>query len=141
MKSIPLLCLLLIALPGCGAGPATADGYLSPHQVAAVTAAAKADDLAAIKRLIAHYEATPGNDVPAARWRERARDLGDAQELYYQAATRFAAARVEADLAVRFRLLAEAHDAARRAYASKPEHSAQLLIEQIDREMRTALVE
>ncbi|MDQ1063495.1 MULTISPECIES: hypothetical protein [unclassified Stenotrophomonas] len=141
MKSTFLSCVFLLALPGCGEGPPTDDRYLSPRQLAVVTAAAKDDDLVAIKRLIAHYEATPGNDVPAARWRQRARDLGDVQELYYQAASRFASARVAESAEARFRLLAEAQDAAKRAYERAPEHANLLLVEQIEREMRTALTE
>jgi hypothetical protein len=41
----------------------------------------------------------------------------------------------------RFRLLAEAQDAAKRAYERAPEHGNLLLVEQIEREMRTALTE
>jgi TPR repeat protein len=96
-------------------------------------AAADAGDLVAIKRLIAHYEATLGNDVLAERWRERACDLGDAQELYYLAARRFAAAEVEDDAEIRHTLLVDAHDAAKRSHGSQPDHSTQLLVEQIAR--------
>lgn len=107
--------------------------HISGREKAAVMEAADAGDVVAIKRLIAHYEATLGNDVLAEQWRERACALGDAQELYYLAARRFAAAEVEGDPALRHALLEEAHAAAKRSHASQPDHSTQLLVEQIGR--------
>lgn len=132
MKKVSIL--LLVATAVMAACRANDEGdHISGREKAAVMEAADAGDVAAIKRLIAHYEATLGNDVLAERWRERACALGDAQELYYLAARRFAAAEVEGDPALRHALLAEAHDAAKRSHTSQPDHSTQLLVEQIGR--------
>jgi hypothetical protein len=130
MKKVSIL-VVAAALVACTAGDE--GDHISGREKVAVMAAADAGDLVAIKRLIAHYEATLGNDVLAERWRERACDLGDAQELYYLAARRFAAAEVEDDAEIRHTLLVDAHDAAKRSHASQPDHSTQLLVEQIAR--------
>lgn len=126
------LCVLLVA---CSGGNET--GALESRQQSAVEQAARAGDLKAIKRLIAHYDALPNEQAAAERWRERARVLGDAQELYFQAARRFVAAEVEVNDEARYRLLLEAHHAAQRAQASHPERSTELLEQQIARTLET----
>lgn len=79
MKKVSIL-LLIAAVAACTAGDE--GDPISGRDKVAVMKAADAGDLAAIKRLIAHYEATLGNDVLAEQWRERACALGDAQELF-----------------------------------------------------------
>jgi len=118
-------------LVACSA--AEESGTLAPQQRSRVEQAARAGDLKAIKRLIAHHEAMPYEQAAAERWRERARDLGDAQELYFQAARQYVAAEVEVDDETRYRLLLEAHHAAQRAQASRPERATELLEQQIAR--------
>lgn len=122
------LCLVIVA---CTGGNQT--GPLESRQQSAVEQAARAGDLKAIKRLIAHYEALPNEQAAVERWRERARVLGDAQELYLHATRRFVAAEVEVDDAARYQLLLEAHLAAQRAQASRPERATELLEQQIAR--------
>ncbi len=122
---------LWLMLVACSGSDET--GQLTSRQQIAAEQAARAGDLKAIKRLIAHYDALPGERAAAERWRERARTLGDAQELYFQAARRLVAAEVEVNDEARYRLLLEAHHAAQRAQASHPERSTELLEQQIAR--------
>lgn len=126
-----LLVLLLPLLAACSAADDV--GPLPDTRRAGVEQAALAGELAAVKRMISHCEATPGDDAQAERWRERARELGDAQELYFHAARRFVAAEVEADDETRQRLLMEAHHAALRSQAAQPERSTEQLVQQIAR--------
>jgi hypothetical protein len=123
--------LLWPALAACSGNEESV--LLPPSQRSKVERAARAGDLVAIKRLIAHHEAMPFEQAASERWRERARDLGDAQELYFQAARKYVAAEVEMDDETRYRLLLEAHHAAQRAQASRPERSTELLEQQIAR--------
>lgn len=46
------------------------------------------------------------------------------------------AAEVEDDAEIRHTLLVDAHDAAKRSHASQPDHSTQLLVEQIARAVK-----
>lgn len=126
--------VLAAALVGCGQDEEV--GPLSSRQHADVEKAALAGELGAVKRMISHYEATPGSEALTERWRERACELGDAQELYFQAARRFVAAEVEADDEVRYSLLMEAHHAASRAQAARPDGSTEQLVQQIARTLQ-----
>lgn len=128
-----LFVVLLPALVACARNDA---GPLSGRQQDAVEKAALAGELGAVKRMISHYEATPGGEELTERWRERARELGDPQELYFQAARRFVAAEVEADDDARHRLLMEAHHAALRAQAAQPDGSTEQLVHQIARTLQ-----
>lgn len=119
------------ALVACSGSDESA--LLPPPQRSKVEQAARKGDLVAIKRLIAHHEAMQFEQAAAERWRERARDLGDPQELYFQAARQYVAAEVEADDETRYRLLLEALHAAQRAHASRPERATELLEQQIAR--------
>ncbi|MDX3934702.1 hypothetical protein [Stenotrophomonas sp.] len=133
MKRYSLLCLLLPALVACQNAPPTDSVYLSADEKAAVLAMAKTDDLAAIKRLIAHYEAGPAEAVAVENWRARARKLGDPQELYHHAARRFAQAQDEPDPEQRAAFLAEALAAAHKSHAGSGDPSTMLLVAQIER--------
>ena len=124
-----MLVLLLPVLVACGRGDA--GGALSGPRKEAALRAATAGDLKAVRRLIAHYETVPTGAEQAEHWRERARALGDGQELYHQAARRFVAAEIETDADGRYSLLQEAYEAARRAQASEPDPSKQQLVQQI----------
>ncbi len=123
--------LLWPGLVACSANDESV--LLPPPQRSKVERAARAGDLVAIKRLIAHHEAMQFEQAAAERWRERARDLGDPQELYFQAARQYVAAEVEVDDETRYRLLLEARHAAQRAQASRPERATELLEQQIAR--------
>lgn len=133
MKRYSLLCLLLPALVACQNDPPSNSVYLSTDEKAGVITMAKTDDLAAIKRLIAHYEAGPAEAVAVENWRARARKLGDAQELYHHAARRFAQAQDEADPEQRAAFLAEALGAAQQSHAGSGDPSTMLLVAQIER--------
>jgi hypothetical protein len=109
------------------------DAFLIPQEkMEAVEKEADAGDLDAIRRLIAHYDATSGNDAIADKWRARARSLGDAQELYYYAARTFTGAQSELDPEKKRGMLANALDAARRSYASRSDESTQQLLNKIN---------
>jgi len=133
MKRYSLLCLLLPALVACQKAPSSGSVYLSADEKAAVLAMAKTDDLAAIKRLIAHYEVGPAEAVAVENWRARARKLGDPQELYHHAARRFAQAQDEADPEQRAAFFAEALAAAHKSHAGSGDPSTMLLVAQIER--------
>ncbi len=60
---------------------------------ATVKVAANHGDVAAVKRLIDHYEALSGSDEDAAKWKAVARERGDSQQLNYYAASTLTAAR------------------------------------------------
>ncbi len=133
MKRYSLLCLLLPALFACQKAAPTDSAYLSADEEAAVIVVAKTDDLAAIKRLIAHYEASPAEAVAVENWRARARKLGDPQELYHHAARRFAQAQDEPDAEQHAAYLDEALAAAKRSHDGSGDPSTLLLVEQIAR--------
>lgn len=129
------LVVALFAVTACGSGfRSPSDAFLIPNeQIATVTKEASAGDLGAVKRLIAHYEATSGNDALTEEWRAKARALGDAHELYYYAARLFTGARNESDPAKKKEMLVEALDSARRSYANGADTSTQRLIDEISR--------
>ena len=135
MKMLWFLLAMSFAMTGCGDGlKSPSDAFLIPkEQMAAVVKDANHGDLSAIKRLIAHYEASSGNDVVAEEWRAKARALGDAQELYYYSARTFTVARSEPDFVKKREMLAEALESARRSYASSADASTQRLIDEITR--------
>lgn len=135
MKRILPMLAVLFLLIGCDEKPKSpSDAFLIPQeQISTVTKAADNGDLVAIKRLIAHYEATSGNDVIAEKWKAKARSLGDPQELYYYSASLFTAARRENDASKKHEMLVEALEAANRSYASHADKSTQQLIDEIKR--------
>lgn len=126
-------------LSGCDDGiKSPSDAFLIPQtQMAAVVKEAQAGDLSSVKRLIAHYEATSGNDAIAEEWRAKARSLGDAQELYYYAAKLFTGARAEADPVKKREMLTEALKSAERSSSSHADASTQQLIEDITRSLKS----
>jgi hypothetical protein len=134
MKMLSFLLAMSFAMTSCGDGlKSPSDAFLIPKaQMAAVVKDANHGDLRAIKRLIAHYEASSGNDA-AEEWRAKARALGDAQELYYYAARTFTGARSEPDLVKKREMLVEALESAKRSYASSADASTQQLIDEITR--------
>ena len=136
MKQRLLLCAVMVLVVACHDQSPTGDVYLSPQQEAVVLAAAKADDLPSIKRLIAHFEANGDVRNAAGPWRERARKLGDPSELYHHAALQFVASQVEPAPAVRRRMLEDALASARGASAVDP--TAQSLTDQIEQALRDA---
>lgn len=101
--------------------------------MAAVVKDANHGDVRAIKRLIAHYEASSENDVVVEKWRAKAREIGDAQELYYYAASTFTGARREPDLVKKREMLAKALESAKRSYVSSDDGSTQQLVDEITR--------
>lgn len=135
MKMFWFLLATSFAMTGCGDGlKSPSNAFLMPkEQMAVVVRDANHGDLSAIKRLIAHYEASSGNDVVAEEWRAKARALGDAQELYYYAARMFTEARGEPNLVKKREMLVEALESAKRSYASSAEASTQQLIDEITR--------
>lgn len=141
MKRYSLLCLLLPVLVACQKAPPAESAYLSASEEAEVTVAAKTDDLVAIKRLIAHYEASPAEAAATETWRARARKLGDPQELYHHAARRFAQSQDEPDAEQRAAFLEEALEAAQRSHAGSGDPATLLLVEQIARAQEVPLPE
>jgi TPR repeat protein len=139
MKMLVLLLAMSFALAGCGEGlKSPSDAFLIPQeQMTTVVKEANAGDLDAVKRLIAHYEATSGNDALAEEWRAKARSLGDAQELYYYAAKLFTGAKVEADPIKKRDMLVEALKAAERSSSSHADASTQQLVEEITRSLKS----
>jgi hypothetical protein len=139
MKMLMLALALSFVMSGCDDGiKSPSDAFLIPQgQMATVMKEADAGDLAAVKKLIAHYEATSGNDAIAEEWRAKARSLGDAQELYYYAARLFTGARVEADPVKKRTMLTEALKAAERSSSSRADASTQQLIEDITRSLKS----
>lgn len=136
--SIVTLVVVAIATAGCSGEPrgpnaseqrSPSDAFVIPEEErATVEVAANQGDVAAVKRLIDHYEALSGSEEDAAKWKAVARELGDSQHLNYYAASTLTAARRENAPAKRHAMLVDALGAARRSNASKANPSAQKLI-------------
>lgn len=135
MKILSFVLAASFAMTSCVDGVnSPSDAFLIPkEQMAAVVKDASHGDIKAIKRLIAHYEASSGNEAVAEEWRAKARASGDAQELYYYAARTFTAGRSQSDPVKRRELLAEALKSAKNSYASSADVSTQQLIDEITR--------
>lgn len=136
--SVPIL--LSLIMMGCSGGGrhdgreivSPSDAFLiAEEDQASVLSAANQGDLKAIRRLIAHYDALSGYDEHAERWKERARELGDAQELYNHASRLFLQSHGELDPERRRMLLGEALKLARRSNESRASSSAWKLIDEI----------
>lgn len=144
--SVVTLVVVALAVAGCSdelRGPnaseqrSPSDAFVIPDEErATVEVAANQGDVAAVKRLIDHYEALSGSDEDAAKWKAVARELGDSQQLNYYAASTLTAARRESDPAKRHAMLVDALGAARRSNASKANPSAQKLILEATRAMK-----
>jgi len=114
------------------------DAFLIPEsQLAGVTNAANADDLEAVKRLISHYEATTGNEEVAEKWREKARSLGDAHELFNHAGSLLIRAKRESDPEKRRGILVEALNSAKRSHTNRADASTQRLVDEINRSLHS----
>ena len=140
MKVLMFLLATSFAMTACDTGlKSPSDAFLIPQdQMVAITKRANAGDMDAITRLIAHYDATTGNDAIAEEWRAKARAFGDAQELYYFAGSLFLKARRENDPIKKRELLEEALKAAKRSSSSHADVSTQKLIEEITRSLKGA---
>jgi len=144
--SVVTLVVVALATAGCSGelrGPNASeqrrpsDAFVIPDEErATVEVAANQGDVAAVKRLIDHYEALSGSDEDAAKWKSVARELGDSQQLNYYAASTLTAARRENDPAKRHAMLVNALGAAKRSNASKANPSAQKLILEATRAMK-----
>ncbi len=136
---LTLVLALSLAVSGCDDGiKSPSDAFLIPQeQMATVVKEAKAGDLGSVKRLIAHYEATSGNDALVEEWRAKARSLGDAQELYYYAAKLFTKARTETDPVKKREMLVDALKAAERSSSSHADASTQKLVEEIAHSLKS----
>lgn len=144
--SVVTLVVVALAAAGCSdelRGPnaseqrSPSDAFVIPDEErATVEVAANQGDVAAVKRLIDHYEALSGSDEDAAKWKAVARELGDSQQLNYYAASTLTAARRENDPAKRRAMVVDALAAARRSNASKANPSAQKLILEATRAMK-----
>lgn len=132
-----LLLIVSLAVTACGSGlESPSDAFLiPPDQMAVLTMQADSGDVVAVKRLIAHYDATSGNDGLAEEWRAKARALGDAQELYYYAAGLFIKAQRENDPGKKRGMLEEALKAAERSSSSHADAYTQKLIDEITRSL------
>ncbi len=136
--SVVTLVVVAIATAGCSGelcGPnaseqrSPSDAFVIPDaERATVEVAANHGDVAAVKRLIDHYEALSGSDEDAAKWKAVARERGDSQQLNYYAASTLTAARRENDPAKRRAMVLDALAAARRSNAGNANPSAQKLI-------------
>jgi len=143
--SVVTLVVVAIATAGCSGelcGPnaseqrSPSDAFVIPDaERATVEVAANHGDVAAVKRLIDHYEALSGSDEDAAKWKAVARERGDSQQLNYYAASTLTAARRENDSAKRRAMVVDALAAARRSNASNANPSAQKLIREGTRAM------
>ena len=138
MKTFTLALMVSFIMLGCDSGTISPnDAFLiRQDQLSAVMQDANNGDLVAVKKLIAHYEATSGNEAVADVWRAKARSLGDAQELYYYAAKLFTAAKVETDPAKKHEMLEEALKAAELSSSSHADPYTQQLIEDITRSIK-----
>ena len=133
IRMLPFLLSMSLAMMGCDHGlksPSQAS-LIPKEQMATVVKDANHGDIRAIKRLIAHYGASSENGAVAEEWRAKAREIGDAQELYYYAASTFTGARGESDLEKKREMLIEALKSAKRSYASSADVSTQQLIDEI----------
>lgn len=136
--SVVTVVVVAIATAGCSGEPrgphaseqrSPSDAFVIPDKErATVEVAANHGDVAAVKRLIDHYEALSGSDEDAAKWKAVARERGDWQQLNYYAASTLTAARREDDPAKRRAMVLDALAAARRSNASNANPSAQKLI-------------
>ncbi len=143
--SVVTLVVVAIAMAGCSGAPrgpnaseqrSPSDAFVIPDEErASVEVAANHGDVAAVKRLIDHYEALSGSDEDAAKWKAVARERGDPQQLNYYAASTLTAARRENDPAKRRAMVLDALAAARRSNASNANPSAQKLIVEATRAM------
>ncbi|MET4616960.1 hypothetical protein ABIA71_002540 [Stenotrophomonas sp. 2619] len=143
--SVVTLVVVAIATAGCSGEPrgpnaseqrSPSDAFVIPDEErATVELAANQGDVAAVKRLIDHYEALSGSDEDAAKWKAVARERGDWQQLNYYAASTLTAARRENDPAKRRAMVVDALAAARRSNASNANPSAQKLIREGTRAM------
>ncbi|PTT59364.1 hypothetical protein [Stenotrophomonas sp. HMWF003] len=136
--SVVTVVVVAIATAGCSGEPrgphaseqrSPSDAFVIPDKErATVEVAANNGDVAAVKRLIDHYEALSGSDEDAAKWKAVARERGDSQQLNYYAASTLTAARRENDPAKRRAMVLDALAAARRSNAGNANPSAQKLI-------------
>ncbi|MEQ7895842.1 hypothetical protein [Xanthomonas arboricola] len=121
---------LMILLAACGTKSPSDAFIVSDSKLERLTRQADSGDLAAVKCLIAHYDATSGNEEASEKWRAKARLLGDADELYYYSARLSAEARRSNDSKERRAMLLESLKAARHSYAIRPNESAKKLIDE-----------
>ena len=123
---------LVLGLVACDRVASPSDAFLIPaEEVHSVTGRAESGDMPAIRRLIAHYDASSYQESMAERWRGEARRLGDPDELYYHAARLETAARAERNPVTREALLHEALQSATRAEASRKDTSTKELVRDI----------
>lgn len=132
-----LLLVMSFSVAACDGGlKSPSDVFLIPQdQIEAITKKANSGDVDAVKRLIAHYEASSENDAIAEEWRAKARALGDAQELYYFAGRQFTGARIETEQAKKREMLMSALKAAEQSLSSREDASTKQLIEEITRSL------
>ncbi|UBB26179.1 hypothetical protein LAG73_03575 [Pseudoxanthomonas japonensis] len=137
MKMPTLLLVMSFSVAACDGGlKSPSDVFLIPQdQIEAITKKANSGDVDAVKRLIAHYEASSENDAIAEEWRAKARALGDAQELYYFAERQFTGARIETEQAKKREMLMSALKAAEQSLSSREDASTKQLIEEITRSL------
>lgn len=137
------LAFCVFAIAGCGSGQpgpsdtqqlSPSDAFVIPEsEHAAVEAAAEQGDVAAMKKLIAHYDALSGTDELAERWKAAAREAGDSEQLNYYASGLLVAAGRESDPAKRRAMLADALASAKRSNEGKANRSAQKIILELTR--------
>lgn len=138
IKALLLVLVLSCGLLSCRASSPSEAFVISDDKLPAVTAKAEAGDLEAIKRLIAHYEASPESESVAEMWRERARSAGDPEELYYYAARLLTSSKQEADPAEKQSMLRSALDAALRSGRGRDDAATRRLIEEIQRSLQAS---
>nr|WP_310524663.1 hypothetical protein [Polymorphobacter sp.] len=137
MNSVRILLVsVLVALLSACEPKSPSDVFLIPRERLVLEERdGNSGDLAAIKRLIAHYDATSGNERAAEKWRAKARSFGDAQELHSYAAGLSVRALAEPDPLKKRRILTEALESAKRSYKNDPDVSTQDLIYEIERSL------
>ncbi len=129
---LPFMAALILTTGCSDRVESPSDPFLIPKErVASVIEDANRGDLSAVKQLIAHFEASSGNDAIAAKWSAKARELGDAQELYYYAAQMFTATRHESNSLKKHEMLVDALNSAKRSYAIRADTSTQELVDEI----------
>jgi hypothetical protein len=140
MKPSILTIILCLAITGCTEEELTTDEVfvLQEKQLLQTIASAKNGDMAAIRRLIAHYDAVKDDNNQAQAWRTQALILGDPEELYIYANKAAHKAMMEKDSLTKRQLLANALISAELSYKNRKDIYTLTLINKIKGEISGA---
>jgi hypothetical protein len=115
---------LVFVLVSCDQTPVTTDHSIPKDELNQVIEEANKDDLNAIKRLIAHYDdSVPGYKIMYEKWTDKARSLGDVQELHNYSRQLLTGAYGEIDKKKKSEMLSSALMYEKRAYSNNQDEN------------------